>query len=355
VKQSTYRDLISGSRRGALAGAARLGLKAASFFYGAAVGIRNRGFDRGLLPIHRAPAPVVSIGNLTVGGTGKTPLVAAVIDWFASRGMRPAILSRGYRSLDGAANDEELVLDQLCPHVAHLQARDRVRSAAEACRAHAAEVLILDDGFQHRRLARDLDLVLIDALDPWGGGHLLPRGLLREPRAALRRAGLVILTRADQCPPEQKERILAEIRAAWDGRTPVEIVFRPVELINAEGKTAPFDVLRDRLAAFCGIGNPQGFRRTLSAVGVENRLAGFRTFDDHHHYTPADCDDLSGWARNVGASGLLTTQKDLVKIPHADLGGLPLWAVVIRAQITAGQEAFDASLQGLATRRPIPS
>src|SRR5580704_10939374 len=241
VKHSIYRDLISGSRRGALASAARFGLRAASLFYAAGVSIRNRSFESGVLRTYRAPVPVVSIGNLTAGGTGKTPMVAAVVDWFTARGIRPVILSRGYHSLHDTANDEKLVLDQLCPGVVHLQSPKRVRSATEACRTHLAEVLILDDGFQHRRLARDLDIVLIDALDPWGGGRLLPRGLLREPRSSLCRADAVILTRADQSTPAEKSRLIQEVHRDRPDETPIEAVFRPTGLINSEGTRAAID------------------------------------------------------------------------------------------------------------------
>jgi tetraacyldisaccharide 4'-kinase len=355
VKHSTYRDLISGSQRGALADAARFGLKAASLFYGSAVRIRNRGFDYSLLRTHRVPVPVVSIGNLTAGGTGKTPMVAAVVNWFRVRGVRPVILSRGYRSLNDVANDEKLVLDQLCPDVVHLQSPDRVRLAMDACRTHQAEVLILDDGFQHRRLYRDLDIVLVDALDPWGAGHLLPRGLLREPRSSLKRAGLVVLTRADQCAPEEKEQTLAEICAACAGRLPVEAIFRPVGLVNAAAETASMDALGDAVAAFCGIGNPEGFRCTLDAMCVKNRLAGFRAFDDHHHYQACNLEELTEWARRCGACALVTTQKDLVKIPRNELGGLPLWAVMIRTQITARGAEFDSHLQRLIEARVKPN
>lgn len=347
MKHSTYRDLISGSQTGALPGAARLGLEAAALVYAAAVRTRNRGFDLGLLRTHRAPVPVVSVGNLTVGGTGKTPMVAAVVEWFASRGARPVILSRGYRSVNDAANDEKLVLAQLCPSIVHLQSPNRVRSAAVACRSHQADVLVLDDGFQHRRLERDLDIVLVDALDPWGNGKLLPRGLLREPRSALKRAGLIILTRADQCTAAHKEQIVGEIRTAWGGQLPVEAIFRPVGLVNSAGERVPADSLRNGFAAFCGIGNPEGFRRTLDAAAFGGRLAGFRAFDDHHHYTAAELVTLAEWARSIGACALVMTQKDLVKIPQKDVGGLPLWALEIRVQITAGAEEFDSRLKRL--------
>jgi tetraacyldisaccharide 4'-kinase len=348
-EQSAYHDLIRGSRQGVFGSAARLALQAAALFYAAGVQLRNRGFDWRLLPIHRASVPVVSIGNLTAGGTGKTPMVAAVADWFTSRNRRPVILSRGYRALENSLNDEKLVLDQLCPNVPHLQSPDRVKSARDACEVHGAQLLILDDGFQHRRLARDVDIVLIDALDPWGAGHLLPRGLLREPKAALERADLVVLTRADQCAPATKARLLSEIERAWRGGAPVEAVFNPVGLVDAAGESAAIQSISGNIAAFCGIGNPDGFRETLRGAGFDGRLLDFRAFPDHHHYASNDLADLAQWATSLRAEALITTQKDLVKILQTHLGGLPLWALTIRAQITVGQEKLDALLAPLVT------
>jgi tetraacyldisaccharide 4'-kinase len=346
-EQSAYHELIRGSRQGIIAGAARFGLQSAAFFYAAAVRLRNWGFDRGLLPTHRATVPVVSIGNLTTGGTGKTPMVAAVVNWFVDRGMHPVILSRGYRALENSLNDEKLVLDQLCPNVPHIQSPDRVKSAREACATHGADVLILDDGFQHRRLARDLDIVLIDALDPWGVGHILPRGLLREPKSSLKRADLVVLTRADQCAPGKKTRLLNEIVEVSSGSAPVEAIFNPVGLINAAGETIATQSVAANIVAFCGIGNPEGFRETLRSAGLDSHLVEFRSFADHHHYTSNDLADLARWATSLQADALITTQKDLVKIPQIHLGGIPLWALTIRAQITFGQEQLDSLLAPL--------
>jgi len=359
VNFASYRELISGRSRGPVAGVARSALSFASAFYGAAVGARNWAYDVGALRTWTAAVPVISVGNLTAGGTGKTPIVAVLVDWFASRGFRPVILSRGYRAHAGAVNDEKLVLDQLCPGVVHLQGASRVESASLACQQHGAQVLVLDDGFQHRRLFRQVDLALVDALDPWGGGRLLPRGLLREPRTALRRADAVILTRADQCTPAEKGVLIDEIRHFGRGEAPIEAVFRPTGLINSEGSGTRVDSL-DSVAAFCGIGNPEGFRRTLADAGV-GKIAAFRAFRDHHHYTEADLDDLAGWARHHGAAALVTTQKDLVKIPRRclgdlpHLGNLPLWALAVRAEFTAGQDRLTKLLQDLATRISAPN
>ena len=147
------------------------------------------------------------------------------------------------------------------------------------------------NGFQHRRLARDLDLVLIggDAIRG-GSDHLLPRGLLREPRSALRRADAVILTRADLCQPEQKARIIDDTRRFGSDEPPIEAAFRPTGLINAVGEQAAADSLAT-VAAFCGIGNPDGFLRTLADAGLKH--VAFRPFRDHHHYSAADLDDLA--------------------------------------------------------------
>jgi len=347
-----HRDLITGRSRGPLADASRGGLAFATLFYGAAVRARNAAFDVGVLRAHQAPVPVVSVGNLTTGGTGKTPIVAAIVEWFTSHGVRPAILSRGYRPHAGAANDEKLVLDQLCPGVPHLQGANRVESADVACERHGAQVLVLDDGFQHRRLARDLDLVLIDALDPWGSDHLLPRGLLREPRSALRRADAVILTRADLCQPEQKARIIDDTRRFGSEEPPIEAAFRPTGLINAVGEQAAADSLAT-VAAFCGIGNPDGFLRTLADAGLKH--VAFRPFRDHHHYSAADLDDLARWAVEQNAAALVTTQKDLVKIPQTRLGELPLWALTVRAKFTAGAERFSSLLQDLVMSKSAPN
>jgi tetraacyldisaccharide 4'-kinase len=346
VKFPSHRDLITGRSRGPVAGLARGGLAFASLFYGAAVRGRNQAFDLGALRTHHALVPVVGVGNLTAGGTGKTPIVAAIVEWFSSHGLRPAILSRGYRPHAGKANDEKLVLDQLCPDVPHLQGADRVASARLAPDRHGAQVLVLDDGFQHRRLARDLDLVLIDALDPWGSDHLLPRGLLREPKSALRRADAVIVTRADQCVPETKTKLLAEIRRYGRDEAPIEAIFRPTELINSDGARVAINSL-GAVAAFCGIGNPEGFRRTLEGAGV-GQIAAFHTFRDHHRYSQAELVELGRWARDQGANALVTTQKDLVKIPFAELGNTPLWALTIRAEFTAGDDRLYSLLQDLA-------
>jgi tetraacyldisaccharide 4'-kinase len=194
--ETDFLDLVRGRRRGVLPSLARLGLGAAAAGYGIGAGLRNLAYDRGWGKAHHAALPVVSVGNLTLGGTGKTPMVEWVCRWFRERAVRATIASRGYGGQAGL-NDEGRVLEDNLPDVPHLQGRDRVELARIAVEELEAEVLVLDDGFQHRRLARDLDIVLLDALEPFGFGRLFPRGLLREPPSSLRRADVVVLTRSD--------------------------------------------------------------------------------------------------------------------------------------------------------------
>jgi tetraacyldisaccharide 4'-kinase len=329
---------------------ARLSLSIASAGYGAAVALRNGAYDRGWLEVQRAGVPVVSVGNLTVGGTGKTPMVEWVARWYRRKGRRVAILSRGYRQVHGL-NDEGRVLEENLPDVPHLQDRDRVRSSRIAVEELEAELLVLDDGFQHRRLARDLDLVLIDALEPFGLGHLLPRGLLREPTASLRRADVAILSRADLVSPGDRAAIRAEAERRDGPSRWVEARHAPLSLVDSEGAAFSLDELAGRpVAAFCGIGNPEGFRRTLGPLC--GSLLELRVFPDHHDYVAEDVDSLAAWALGLGADLVLTTQKDFVKLRCARLGPARLWALKIGLEIVAGGDVMEDALARLLKESP---
>jgi tetraacyldisaccharide 4'-kinase len=337
--------LIRGQTRGFRARLARGGLALASFGYGAAVTIRNFGFDRGWLKSHAAGVPVVSVGNLTLGGTGKTPMVEWLARWFRRRRVRLAILSRGYGQKRGL-NDEGRVLEENLPDVPHLQDPDRVALARIAALELETELIVLDDGFQHRRLARDLDLVLLDALEPFGLGYLFPRGLLREGVASLRRAHLVVLTRADQVSVEERRAIRSEVVRAAGERPWAEARHAPLDLIDSVGNSSPLAVLEGRsVAAFCGIGNPEGFRRTL--LGVCGDVLDLRVFPDHHLYSAADAGSLERWASEERADLVLTTQKDLVKLRASSLGPAPLFALRIGLEVTEGGAIMDDALARL--------
>ncbi len=346
-----YLSLVRGEARGVWPSLQRIGLRLAGLPYGLVVRLRNLGYRLRWLRSHAAGVPVVSVGNLTAGGTGKTPCVEYVAGFYRARSLRVAILSRGYGSTSGC-NDEALVLEENLPDVPHLQGADRVQLARTAVEELESEVLVLDDGFQHRRLARSLDLVLVDATDPWGQGHLLPRGLLREPPSGLRRADLVLITRADQVDPADRQRLARQVGRLAPGVPVLEASHRPTELLNSDREVAPLDLLsRSPVAAFCGIGNPEAFRRTLTDLGAGP--VAFRTYPDHHPYSRDDVGDLHAWARGLAPGAVIvTTQKDLVKLRLARLGGKPLWALRVRLHVGAGRDVLDRHLLTALTEGP---
>jgi tetraacyldisaccharide 4'-kinase len=341
-----YPHLIGGEARGVVPALQRLALRLASVPYGMAVRLRNAAYQRGWLRVERVAIPVVSVGNLTAGGTGKTPFVEYVARFYRQKDRRAAILSRGYGGA-GGHNDEALVLEENLPDVPHLQGANRVELARTAIEELESEILILDDGFQHRRLARDLDVVLIDATTPWGYGHLLPRGLLREPASGLRRADVVALTRCDQTTAEQRQHLRRTIARLAPEVPLVETTHRPLELCNSEGASAALETLREApVAAFCGIGNPEAFRRSLLDLGA--RPTEFRVYADHHAYRRDDVEDLRRWASRLPPGSIVvTTQKDLVKLRVSHLRDRSLWYLRIRLQVESGQNALDERLHSV--------
>jgi tetraacyldisaccharide 4'-kinase len=292
------------------------------------------------------PVPVVSVGNLSLGGTGKTPCVEYAARFYREMGIQVAILSRGYGG-DSGRNDEAMVLEENLPDAPHLQGVNRVELAGTAVEELEAELLVLDDGFQHRRLHRDLDIVLIDATRPPSRDYMFPRGTLREPAGSLKRAGAIALTRCDQVSSEEVDSLRRWVARRCRDKPIAATEHRPAELLGGE-KAESLELLRSRaVAAFCGIGNPAAFRRTLESLGAN--VTEFRTFADHHNYTREDVDDLGRWAEKLPADAMIaTTQKDWVKLRLAELAGRPLRAVRIGLAFRDGQEAFDAALLRIA-------
>lgn len=346
-----FRELVSGRRRGLMATAARAVLSVAEFGYSPAMRLRNRLYDAMPSKSHAVGVPVVCIGNLTLGGTGKTPMVEWIARSLRARDVRVSIVSRGYGVEAGARNDEAIELEEKLPDVPHLQNADRVEGARMAIEEFESQVVLLDDGFQHRRLRRDLDVVLIDALEPFGYGHVFPRGLLREPLAGLRRAGVVVLSRADLVDPAERRRIHDVVRRYNREATCCEVRHAPRTLLESRGADTagietPLESLRGRrVLGFCGIGNPEGFRRTLAGLGCE--LADFREFPDHHAYERADVDLLARAAIDANAELLVCTHKDLVKLRLDQLAGRPLRAVVVGVDFLSGEAELLARLEPL--------
>lgn len=344
-----FRALVSGERRGPLATATRAILRAAEVPYTWGVAHRNRRYDAGRAAVHRVEVPVVSVGNLTLGGTGKTPAVAWLARWFRQKGTRVAIVSRGYGAEAGARNDEALELEQRLADVPLVQNADRVAAARVAIDELDAELLVADDAFQHRRLARDLDLVLLDALEPFGYQHVFPRGMLREPPEGLARADVVALSRADLVSADARAAVRRRVASLAPAARWIETRHAPERLLSAAGSTAPLAVLAEgRVAAFCGIGNPEGFRQTLAACGC--RCVAWREFPDHHAYARDDIASLAAWARQHEADRIVSTHKDLVKIGVEQLGGCPLWALAIGWEVLEGGERLEAMLRDVHAR-----
>ncbi len=369
------REVMSGRKRGLAARLLRGGLWCFQWPYRAGVAAKNLTFNIGLRKPFDARIPVISVGNLTTGGTGKTPVVAFVANWFRDAGLKVGLLSRGYKTLTqatnpkrergpvnhspsltlrvSAANDEKLVLDQLCPGVPHWLSPDRIESAQRAV-SEGCQLLILDDAFQHRRIHRDLDIVLIDATNPWGYGHCLPRGLLREPISALSRASLVLVTRADLVTPSELTAIRSELVRMEHVATVVEVAFRPTGLLNSSGVTCSFDDFRrshGSCLAACGIGNPEAFQRSLKHLDLN--VSKFIPFPDHHHFTPDDLVQLAGAAQSISATSLLVTQKDLVKIAANEVNGIPIWAVQIGVEVLRGASVLEHHLFGVLNRHGV--
>ncbi|MCB9916692.1 MAG: tetraacyldisaccharide 4'-kinase [Planctomycetes bacterium] len=327
-------------------GGARELLRVPAALFGALACARNGLYDVGLLPAARLPAPVVSVGNLTVGGTGKTPMVVHLARELSRRGRRVGLLSRGYRKQHDSLNDEGLLLAELLPDVPHVQDADRVRGA-HALLQRGVDVVLLDDGFQHRRLARDLDLVLLDATRPWGlpapddGAAplraLLPRGLLREAVRSLARANALVITRSDALAPAALAALEAELQREVPGVARLLAEHRPSALRDGATRLAPNALAGRAVRLVSGIGNPAAFEATARGLGADVR--GVHAFPDHHAYR---ADELAALAEPGVA--LLVTAKDAVKLAAL---GVPHLVLEVELAITRGAQVLAALVDAL--------
>jgi tetraacyldisaccharide 4'-kinase len=340
--------LISGQARGLGPGLLRAVLLAAEAPYSLAIRLRNALYKRGMLRIGRLPRPVISVGNLTAGGTGKTPVVRWLAQQFAQQGRRPAILLRGYKSQHPQAADEATMLQEMLRRLAIVHAQpDRLAGGRLVLRQHPdVDLFILDDGFQHRRLHRDFDLVLVDVTNPLGFEHVHPRGLLREPPSGLQRADAILLTRCSAVDAEQCGQIETLLRR-WNSHAPI---FRSSH-VHASLRSAgcPVDSAPDvpmaalsgrRFFACAGIANPQPLFAQLAGCG--GTLAGTRAFPDHHAYSESDWEDLQNQSAAVGAQLVLVTEKDWVKLRHLSAvaaGQVPLLRLDLQLAFENDHEA----------------
>ena len=322
-----FRRFWNEERRSIEGGLLHLSLLPLSLIYRSVVSLRNGLFELGILKQQKMRSPVISVGNLTVGGTGKTPLTILLANFLREKGYRPAVLSRGYRSgtsspvhvvsdgarilLDGTeSGDEPLLIARSCPGVAVLTGAVRTLTGRRAVDQLGADILILDDGFQHRHVVRDINILLMDRARPFGNGFLLPAGPLREPPAALGRADLIVVTDSD----ERGAQALPP-----DGRIPPEIpmfrgVRRPRDIRRGgTGEILPLASLSGaRVCAFSGIGSPDSFRKTLRSLGAD--VGCCLDFPDHYRYRREDLERIEAAAAGAKAAMIVTTEKDGVHL-----------------------------------------
>jgi len=340
-----------------------------SILYSGVVSLRNRSYDSGLLAVKKLDCRVISVGNITVGGTGKTPMVIMLANLFKEKGYRPAILSRGYGGKgkgrvnivsDGKnllmnpekAGDEPVLMAKSVRNVPVITGKNRHLTGKYAIEHFGTDVLILDDAFQHRSLFRDIDMILLDNQKPFGNGFTIPRGELREPVNALGRADIIVKTGGNsgqwsgvrgqgigdgrQEAGERRQEIGAHIFEAYR---------RPVALLRGKaGDVYPLDYLRGKkILAFAGIARPDSFKKTIESVGGE--VVAFLSFPDHHVYTQGDLIKIKKAASQSAAEIILTTEKDGIK-----LIGFPdflrdTYSLKIEMEILSSWEEFQNIIQ----------
>lgn len=330
-------------------------------------------YDKRVIRNHALGCLVVSIGNLSCGGTGKTPVVEVFAKTLSAKGRKVAILSRGYRSkkhsvwykfrhmfdqqklevppkivsdgknllLDSMyAGDEPYMLASNLKDVAVLVDKDRVKSGLFAIKNYGTDVLILDDGFQYLMLKPHINIVLVDSTDPFGNGHVLPRGILREPIKNIRRADYIFLSKSNGSP--RLRHLKAFLRRHNRRAEIIECCHQPkyIEHVFNRGDQAPLERLRGaKVAALSAIAVPASFERFLTSLGAELVLT--RSFADHHRYTQQEIIDFINDAKEAGAELIMTTEKDAVRIPKLDRQDIPLYFLRVEINILSGRESFD--------------
>ena len=344
MKPATIRNAIAGRGDGVASRAGQAVARAVVWPYSAFMRLRRWAYNRGILPSAAAAVPVICVGNITTGGTGKTPMVDWVVGRLKEAGRKPAILTRGYKSVGGKSDEAELLKRRSGVEV--VVNPDRI-AGARAAVASGADVLVMDDGFQHMRLRRDTNVVLIDAMNPFGFGCCIPLGRLREPPSALGDAHAIVITRSDAVVPEFVEALEAQLARRAPQASIHMGVHKPTGLIDQDGKELPLDDITGRkVLIFAGIGNPRAFITTVENLGAEP--VDFCIFSDHQKYGPAVIRRLYERSDAAGAEILVTTEKDYVKLAEFEFDR-PVWQVVVEMDISRGRgELIDKLTRGIA-------
>jgi tetraacyldisaccharide 4'-kinase len=319
-----------------------------SFLYGEAVRIRVWLYAKKFLKQNRLSKPVISVGNLTVGGTGKTPMVIWLAERFLAEGKRVGILSRGYKGSGGTSDEIELMKLRLQERVQFGVGADRFAEGRRMEEKGGADIFLLDDGFQHLQLYRDANILLLDASQPLGRAKLLPAGRLREPISEMGRADFLVFTRTEIFPATQAavEKFNEfPVFSAATRLTGFRKYGHGIQTFSVEEMgDGPF-------YAFCGIGNPRAFFVDLKNWGVS--LKGQSEFADHHRYDQRDASEIEAVAIRVGARALVTTEKDAQNLSAVRFDELPLYVAVIEITMPKESEFLRALLEKLAMRTAV--
>jgi tetraacyldisaccharide 4'-kinase len=338
-----------------------------SLLYSAAVKLRLLAYRKGLLKPKSLPAFVVSVGNITAGGTGKTPFVAMLSDWAAHNGFRTAILSRGYKGRskreslivsDGQglassvydAGDEPILLARKLPFTPVLISKDRYAIGDMALRLFNSELLLLDDGYQHLPLKRDLNVLLIDAKRRFGNGSLLPLGPLREPLEGIKRADLIVISRCSE--RDRGDELTELLRETVPGKPVLRSSHLPDQVrFPSTGEVHPPQILEGKnVIAFAGIAHPDDFLEMVQGLG--SHVVEFKGYPDHHFFGDGDFKQLSSWNRRPEVDFLLTTEKDWVRIEETIGGNLNIAVLAIKIGLLEESHVlFDIIERGIEDRR----
>ena len=358
-----FYSVVTDQKKGIFVGLLKVFLWLLSLVYGVIVRIILSFYKFGLFKKEKLPCPVISVGNLTLGGTGKTPLVKELVRILKEHQLKPVILTRGYMAQgSGGPSDETAMQEETFKGVPILAGKDRYQNAVAFLKQNTADVFILDDGFQHWSLDRDLDIVTINAANPWGNGRLIPRGILREPLGSLGRVDIFVLTKVN-FNRENAARIKDYLKKFYPGKLIVEMVHEPLGWvdINSSEIPQPFPSIPNgisgrepqrgkKICAFCGIGDPSSFNNTLLGAGAD--VQKLFVFTDHHIYTKDDIQTIIQFCREENINTIVTTHKDAVKLKMFldDFKGLRLLYLQIKISAVEGKEAFRGRIVSLLHR-----
>lgn len=309
-------------------------LELAGVLYGAAVGVARTLYEKKILHREKLPFPVVSIGNLTWGGTGKTPLVEYITSKISHRQKNPIVLSRGY------SHDEVEMFRQHFPRAVIGVGKDRSAVARKMAQTNHIDIAILDDGFQHWKIERDLEIVTVNAINPFGNGKLIPRGILREPVSALKRAQVVLIAYADLVKADELEKLRNRLREIAPSSLIAEAYLDPIFFYRARthSRVSLERLQNQRVTTFSGIAAPRSFQLLL----MHHHIKPFRNFEfpDHYRFTLSELDEVKKVSQAAGAEEIITTEKDFYRCPEDIVNRLNPLVLATKLRIAAGEDAL---------------